>query len=125
MSPTGDWVRIEVRVKPGQTDPAGVAAQHDLELAGLTARAVRVHQVYYLQGVADAVRAARELFVDPVLEEGSVSEPIEGAGVAVSVCKRPGVMDPAEASVLRALRALGEQPTRAVSGQTDWIASEA
>ena len=75
MSPTGEWVRIEVRVRPGQTDPAGVAAQHDLELAGLNARNVRVHQVYYLKGVADAERVARELFVDPVLEGAGSATP--------------------------------------------------
>ena len=34
-------------------------------------------------------------------------------------------MDPAEASVLRALRSLGEQPERAVSGQTYWIEADA
>ena len=115
------WARIEVRVCPEQSDPAGVSALHDLRLAGLDASSVRVHQVFYVLGIDDADRAARELFVDPVLEETSN----EGEGTAVSVWKRPGVMDPVEASVLRALGALGESPERAVTAQTYWIEADA
>ena len=119
------WARIEIRVNPERTDPAGVDAKADLALAGLQARDVRVHRVFAIEGLRDPERAARELLVDPVLEEGSVGQPIPGNGTAVSVWKRPGVMDPVEASVLRALRALGESPTRAVSGATYWIDADA
>jgi phosphoribosylformylglycinamidine synthase len=125
MGSTPDWARIEVRVRAERPDPAGVAAQHDLHLAGLEAASVRVHQVFYLQGLRDPARAAREVFVDPVLEEGSCDRPFEGRGAGISVWKQTGVMDPAEASILRALRALGEEPTRAVTAQTYWIESDA
>ncbi|HEX5137513.1 MAG TPA: AIR synthase-related protein, partial [Planctomycetota bacterium] len=113
--------RIEVRVRKGFADPAGVAALHDLELAGLNASSVRVHQVYFVDGLEDASRAAREVLVDPVLEERGSG----GEGIAISVSKRPGVMDPAEASALRALRALGEKPTRVVTAKTYWIVADA
>ena len=113
--------RIEVRVKSGFADPAGVAALHDLRLAGLGAESVRVHQVYFVAGLRDPARAARELFIDPVMEEGGAG----GTGTAVSVSKRPGVMDPTEASILRALRALGEKPTRVVTAKTYWIVADA
>ncbi len=113
--------RIEVRVKSGFSDPTGVAALHDLHLAGLRAESVRVHQIYFVAGVRDPARAARELFIDPVVEEQGAL----GRGVAVSVSKRPGVMDPAEASILRALRALGEKPTRVVTAKTYWIVADA
>jgi len=113
--------RIEVRVRQGFADPAGVAALHDLRLAGLNASSVRVHQVYFVKRLMDAARAAREVLVDPVLEERGSG----GEGVAVSVSKRPGVMDPSEASVLRALRALGERPTRVVTAKTYWIVADA
>jgi len=113
--------RIEVRVKSDFSDPAGVAALHDLRLAGLRADSVRVHQVYFVAGVLDAARAALEVFVDPVVEERGAG----GRGVAVSVSKRPGVMDPAEASILRALGALGEKPTRVVTARTYWIVADA
>jgi len=119
------WARIEIRVDPERTDPAGVDARADLALAGLKARSVRVHRVFSIAGLSDPERAARELFVDPVLEQGRVGESIAREGTAVSVWKRPGVMDPVEASVLRALRALGESPTRAVSGATYWIDADA
>ena len=125
MANHGDWSRIEVRVSADYADPAGVEALLGLRSAGLDTSSVRVHQVCFLLGVRDPERAARELFVDPVLEEGAVGVPLEGSGVAVSVCKRPGVMDPAEASILRALRALGESTTRAVTGQTYWIEADA
>jgi phosphoribosylformylglycinamidine synthase len=117
------WSRIEVRVKTERTDPAGVDARAGLALAGLKAKDVRVHRVFSIEGLQDPERTASELLVDPVLEEGRVGEPIPGSGTAVSVWKRPGVMDAVEASVLRALRSIGESPTRAVSGSTYWIES--
>jgi phosphoribosylformylglycinamidine synthase len=113
--------RIEVRVREGIADPAGVAALHDLRLAGLVAESVRVHQVFFVDGLRDPGRAATEVFIDPVMEERGA----RGRGVAVSVSKRPGVMDPAEASILRALRALGERPSRAVTAKTYWIVADA
>jgi len=119
------WSRIEVRVRPEHADPAGVAARADLALAGLAAGAVRVHRICHVEGLADPGRFAREVLVDPVLEEGVVDGVMPGTGVAVSVWKRPGVMDPVEASVLRAARALGETPTRAVTGHTYWIEADA
>ena len=116
------WARIETRVRPAYTDPAGVAALADLRLAGLEARSVRVHQVFHLRGATQPERLAQELFIDPVLEEAATGG---GKGVAVSVCKRPGVMDPAEASILRAARALGDRPERAVIAKTYWIEADA
>jgi len=116
------WARIETRVRPAYTDPAGVAALADLRLAGLEARSVRVHQVFHLRGATKPERLAQDLFIDPVLEEAANGD---GAGVAVSVCKRPGVMDPAEASILRAARALGDRAERAVIAKTYWIEADA
>ncbi|MHC4954536.1 MAG: phosphoribosylformylglycinamidine synthase subunit PurL [Planctomycetota bacterium] len=125
MAQENSWARIEIRVTPDHVDPAGVEARADLALAGLGAETVRVHRVFAIEGLRDAEAAARQGLVDPVLEEGRVGEPIPGDGTAVSVWKRPGVMDPVEASVLRALRALGEKPTRVVTGATYWIAADA
>jgi len=125
MAVMNAWSRIEVRTRPGRTDPAGVDAKADLALAGLDAPAVRVHRVFFVEGLRDPGRAMGELLVDPVMEEGRLGEPIDGEGVAVSVWKRPGVMDPVEASLLRALRTLGESPSRAVTAATYWIESDA
>ncbi|MHC4933523.1 MAG: AIR synthase related protein, partial [Planctomycetota bacterium] len=125
MTTQAGWSRIEVRVREGYADPAGVAALQDLKLAGLEASAVRVHKVFYVSGITQPEMVAHRLFIDPVLEEGSIGVPIEGKGTAVSVWKQVGVMDPVEASVLRALRTLGEEPVRAVTGKTYWIESDA
>jgi phosphoribosylformylglycinamidine synthase II len=125
MPAEATWARVEVAVLPEFPDPAGVAARRDLELAGLPCAAVRVHQVYYLQGEVDADRAARELFADPITEHASAGAPIPGRGLPVSVWKRPGVMDPSQPSILRALRALGMRPTRAATGRTLWIDADA
>jgi len=119
------WARIEVRVADEFPDAAGVAARHELELAGLKPARVRVHQVYFLEAIRDPEAAARGLFVDPVTEKGSVDAPLPGRGVAVSVWKRPGVMDPAEGSILRAMRTLGDPARRAVTGRTFWIECDA
>ena len=113
--------RVELRVRAGFTDPAGVAARHDLEMAGLTASDVKVHRIFFLQGTA----AHPELFADRIREESKVDGAFQGEGVAVSVWKQPGVMDPAEASICRALRTLGHEPERAVTALTYWIQSDA
>ncbi|MFQ5845205.1 MAG: AIR synthase-related protein, partial [Planctomycetota bacterium] len=115
------WSRIEVRIRPGEADSAGVAARQDLELAGFRAASVRIHQVYWLLGVSGPDRIAREVLVDPVTQEGRVGSPIEGGGTAVSVWLRPGVTDPVQEAVTRALRALGDPARRVVTGRTYWI----
>ncbi|MEE8104704.1 MAG: phosphoribosylformylglycinamidine synthase subunit PurL [Planctomycetota bacterium] len=118
------WSRIEVAVNPDHTDPAGRAALHELRAVGLKARDVRVHRVFFLQGTNDPAPLL-ELLVDPVSETGRAGEPVPGTGRAVSVCKRPGVMDPSEASILRALRSRGVTAERAVTGRTYWIDADA
>ena len=116
-----EWFRIGVAVRPEYDDPAGVSAAADLALAGLPGCRVRVERVYWLMGARDGERLARTLFIDPVLEEPARA----GEGVAVSVWKKTGVMDPTEASIKRAARALGDPVERAVTATTYWIESDA
>ena len=104
MARSSDWARLEVAVRREHADPAGTAALRELGLVGLETAGVRVHRVFFIEGLADTAGALGAIFADPVIETGRVGEPIEGRGVAVSVWKKPGVMDPAEASILRALR---------------------
>ncbi len=115
------WFRIAVQVRPAYADPVGVAAQADLRLAGLSAERVRVERVYWVLGSQDGDRLAKALFIDPVLEEPAQ----QGRGTAVSVWKKAGVMDPTEASIRRAARALGDPITRVVTAKTYWIESAA
>ncbi|MDH3590331.1 MAG: AIR synthase-related protein, partial [Planctomycetota bacterium] len=116
-----EWSRIAVNVRPQYDDPAGRAAAAELRLAGLVLSDVRVERVFWLAGARDPERLGRELFIDPVLEQATG----RSGGVAVSVWKRPGVMDPSEASIRRAARALGETLDRAVTGTTYWIQTDA
>jgi phosphoribosylformylglycinamidine synthase len=116
---------LEVAVRLEHADPAGEAALRELGLVGLETAGVRVHRVFFIEGLADPTGALTAVFADPVIETGRIGEPIEGRGVAVSVWKKPGVMDPVEASILRALRTREQGVRRAVTGATYWIETEA
>jgi len=101
--------------RPGFEDPAAREAR------GLLAPLVAPHRIaglrfvrgFVLEGLADgaaAEQAAAAVLADPVAETWSVTG-VPG-GVApdervVSVLRRPGVMDPVEGSVRRALAAVG------------------
>ena len=86
---------------------------HHLGLEGI--ERVEIDRVYRLEGAlarADAERLAERLFIDPVvntwaLYEGSQASDRAGADHVVEVAFNPGVMDPVEASVLKAARDLG------------------
>jgi phosphoribosylformylglycinamidine synthase II len=106
--------RVAVGTRPGFRDPRGEAALAVLREAGLTsASAVRFQAVYLVEtpaSPADAARAAKEFLADPVLEEAAVDAPVradEERLPVLTVLRRPGVMDPVEASVREALRDLG------------------
>src|SRR6185436_9049665 len=68
---------------------------------------------YVLEGIGahpGGERAAREVLADPVAEAWSVDGipgGVEAGDEVLSVLRRPGVMDPVEASVRRALAAIG------------------
>ncbi len=109
---------VHVSVRAGLRDPAAEQAEsalrHALPHAGV--RAVRFVQGYVLEGDAasDAERIAREILADPVTQEWSVgalpddsAAEVRGGALVVSVARRPGVMDPVEASCVRAIAALG------------------
>jgi phosphoribosylformylglycinamidine synthase len=111
-----------VGTRPGFRDPRGEAALAVLREAGLAAAtAVRFQAVYLVETPAsptEAARAAREFLADPVLEEAAVDGPVrpdEERLPVLTVLRRPGVMDPVEASVREALQDLG---LRALSVRT-------
>jgi phosphoribosylformylglycinamidine synthase len=108
--------RVDVATKEGLVDPTSRGAQAGLVefgLAGITR--VRAFQVYLLDGDLDragAERIARELLHDPVaqdftLAEGAHPPAAPAATQTLLVFKRPGVMDPVEASALKAVADLG------------------
>jgi phosphoribosylformylglycinamidine synthase II len=108
--------RIEVSVKAGFPDPEGDRLEMDIRDIGITTvKQARVSDVYLLEGDLDEAEVGKigqELLADPVVEdfswgEGPLSR-IEGGGAhVVEVAYNPGVTDPVEESVGKAIRDLG------------------
>ncbi len=143
MTEKGFW-EVEVAWKDGVTDPRGPVMKAQIESylrSGASASSPRqglasvsVADVYYFQGdslTLEALeRASRALLFDPVIQEFGVQAPGErppcraGDGVhrageglhRATVLKRPGVMDPVEASLLQGLEDLGIRGVRVRTG---------
>src|SRR5262245_49879736 len=119
---TTAW-QIETMNRPSLGDAVGRRIEGDLKWLGIAQRfAVRVKRLFLVTGKVDrdqAERLARELLVDPVVETGAVREHAGYAGRAegvAAVFRKPGVMDPAEASIKRAAARLGVPLTSVRTG---------
>src|SRR5262245_62797368 len=108
--------RVDVATKEGLVDPTSRGAQAGLVEFGLsTVKHVRAFQVYLLDGDLDraaAERIARDLLHDPVAQEYTLTDGAQppaapGGTQTILVFRRPGVMDPVEASALKAVSDLG------------------
>ncbi len=117
--------RVDVETREGRVDAAARGALAALREVGLReVQEVRVAQVYLVEGDLDrpaADRIARELLHDPVAHAYALSPASEPPAVpegarAVLVFKRPGVMDPVEASALKAVADLGLVARRVRTG---------
>jgi phosphoribosylformylglycinamidine synthase len=108
--------RIEVSVKADFPDPEGDRLKKDIRDLGITTvEGARVSDVYLLEGKlaeAEVRRIGGELLADPVVEdyfwsEGSLSRVQDDGAHVVEVAYNPGVTDPVEGSVSKAIRDLG------------------
>jgi phosphoribosylformylglycinamidine synthase len=117
--------RVDVATKEGLVDAAARGALASLREAGLRdLQDVQAVQIFLLEGELDrpaAERIARELLCDPVSQDGRVmpgaEPPVHAPGSQpVLVFKRPGVMDPVEASALKAVADLGLRARRIRTG---------
>ncbi len=102
--------RVEVAEKDGFPDPVGASLKKDMEDLGFAGRIkdVRTAQVYLLEGDLSGsdVKQIREgLLIDP-LTQCCGAKPERGVKV-VEVAYNPGVMDPVEDSVKKAVIDLG------------------
>ena len=109
--PTAKRCLVQVAVGRGLRDPAAEAALESLR-AALPVESVRFVQGYVLEGLGrdGGARAAVEVLGDPVTQDWSVDGVPGGVAAeesVVSVVRRPGVMDPSEASCRLALAAAG------------------
>jgi phosphoribosylformylglycinamidine synthase II len=103
-------------MKAGFPDPEGDRLEKDIRDIGITTvRQAKISDVYLLEGELDkgeVTKIGQELLADPVAEdfswgEGPLSR-IEGRDVhVVEVAYNPGVTDPVEESVGKAIRDLG------------------
>lgn len=113
------YSRIEVFFKNECTDPLGNTIRSEIEAFGFPGvTSVRIHQVYIIFGNIskhDLDTIAKKLFVDTVtqhyhydgdtLTHGNMSD--HPSFHVVEISRKPGVMDPTELSVLKALRDIG------------------
>jgi phosphoribosylformylglycinamidine synthase len=107
--------RIEVSVKAGFPDPGGDRLEMDIRDIGITTvKRARVSDVYLLEGELDEAevrKIGQELLADPVVEdfswgEGPLSRIDGGDAHVIEVAYNPGVTDPVEESVGKAIRDL-------------------
>ncbi len=107
--------QIEIAVREDFIDPLAAAIQSDIRDLGIeSVERVKTVQIYLFEGEmkdADAERAAQELVADPVVNTYAINKPVldqqTGSPHIIQVVKKPGVMDPVEASVNKALGDLG------------------
>ncbi|MDD4899452.1 MAG: phosphoribosylformylglycinamidine synthase subunit PurL [Candidatus Omnitrophica bacterium] len=107
--------KIEVSDKAGVFDAVGCGVKKDILDLGLnTIRQVRFAQVYSIEGnltSEEAKKIAEELLTDKVSQVFSINA--QGAkrkahnDSVIEIAYNPGVMDPAEDSVLKGIRDLG------------------
>jgi phosphoribosylformylglycinamidine synthase len=116
-------VRIEVSVKAGFPDPRGNSLEMDIRDIGImTVIRARVGDVYFLEGDLDEAevrRIGQELLADPLVEDFSCGEVliphIEGTDAhVVEVAYNPGVTDPVEESIGKAIRDLGMTTVKSI-----------
>ena len=105
---------IEVARIESVDDPAGKAVveqAEELGIAGLSsARTAAVYVIDGLSSESEAETVASQLLTDPVTESFAVERTLlaEGPGQrVVQILRKPGVMDPVEASVLKGIEDLG------------------
>lgn len=113
--------RVEVAQKHGFFDAVGAQVAHDAGELGFVNRIkdIKVVQVYLLEGDLDEYslkKICENLLIDPVTQRynsnGSVLN--EKGYKAVEVAYNPGVMDPVEDSVKKAVKDLGVMDLRTV-----------
>jgi phosphoribosylformylglycinamidine synthase len=106
--------RVEVALVPRYHDPEAAALVHDAAELGIAIDTAHTVRVYTLEGPLDrkaAERVARELLADGVVDRYTLNRPMPFRGLAdpqtIEVFRKPGVMDPVEASTLLGIRDMG------------------
>ncbi|RJO63832.1 MAG: phosphoribosylformylglycinamidine synthase subunit PurL [Candidatus Omnitrophota bacterium] len=116
------WV-IEVKDKPGIFDAIGAGVKKDiLDLGIKSARSVGFSQIYIIEGnllEEEINRISECLLVDPIVQDHSINDfespHLKGTSrFVIYVAYNPGVMDPAEASIMKGIADLRITRVRSV-----------
>ncbi len=107
--------QIEVALKKDLTDPEGEAVKHEANEIGVRGidrvRHVRVYAIESDMPAEEVERVAAELLADPVVDRYAVGGPVlddgEGSCRIIQIVRKPGVMDPVEASSLKGIADMG------------------
>ena len=105
--------QIDVALKPERSDPEGQAVKHEAEAIGVTGiDDVRHVRVFVIEAdlARDAIdRIAGQLLADPVVDHYAIGGPVlpENGQQIVQVVRKPGVMDPVEASMRKGIADMG------------------
>ncbi len=122
--------KIRLVPRSGAASPESLRVARTLNEAGVNATGIVHHRLFLIEGELDretALRIAGTLLADPVLEIGEVYEGMQAepnADHLFHVMRRTGVMDPVEASLTRALRDIGVNPTGVKSADQYLFASK-
>jgi len=124
-----EYARIEIRDKKGIYDAVAEGLKRDIKDLGITGvRDVEYIQVYTVRGDftrSDLGRLARDVLADSISQEYDCDKgflPVKGRGVrVVEVAYNPGVMDPVEESVMKAVQDAGIKGVRSVSTSKKYV----
>ncbi len=114
--------RIEVRLKDYLPDAKGLSLVKDIHDLGIkTVSGIRVVDVYWLDGKLkpdELNLIAKGLLADPITQEYNLgqdsSSQADGSNYIIEVAYNPGVADPVEGTVLKAIGDLGIEAIKAV-----------
>ncbi len=114
--------RVDVTCRPEFGDApsaSALAALRDLPVEGV--ESVRTSMVYLIEGDLPGERVASEILADPVSETFTITPaskppPVPPGARVVTIFKKPGVMDPVEASARKAIADLGLTATAVRTG---------
>ena len=114
--------RVDVTCRPEFGDApsaSALAALRDLPVEGV--ESVRTSFVYLIEGDLPGDRVASEILADPISEAFTVTPaskppPVPAGARVVTIFKKPGVMDPVEASARKAIADLGLTATAVRTG---------
>jgi len=119
---------VEVSLKPGLPDPRGEGVSRGVRDLGIDKDiSVCTRDVYWLDGDItpdDLERIARRLLTDPIVQNFSLnplSEPDTATCHSLNVTYNPGVADPVEDTVMKAIGDLGISAVKSVKTAVRYI----